>query len=557
MLGRATPRTTRQSPRAFPAGRHFALLVIFVGLAVLPARCGRGARVQQNSRFQPGGQQEIPSNAAAADPRHGHGKSRLDKNIDKILDARDARRGSWGIEVMELKRGKLLYDRDASHLFIPASNMKMFTTAAALEKLGPEYTERTTVESDAAPDAQGRVWNLYLVGRGDPNLGPRTFPYTYHGRAQPADRFLQGLADQVKAHGVREVVDQIVADDSYFIDEPFAPNWAVDDLQWGYGAPVTALAFNDNSLTLEVKPGAKVGAPASVRLSPISDYYLVNNHVVTSSAGTEKNYHLERRPGSMELDVWGQVPIDGGDDEDTISIAHPPRLLAEEFRAALRARGIAVAGAIEVRRLTPIAAAAGTVPLPPESPRVVLAEHSSPPLSEAIKVINKESENLHAEMLLRTLGRAVNQRGSLAGGLAALNAFLAQQVGILPGETYISDGSGLSREDLVTPQAAVKLLAFMAHAPYFPAYFKSLPVSGIDGTLAHRLSDEEVKGRIHAKTGAVEHVNTLSGYMDLPLGKRLVFSIMTNNQSLPDKEGQQTLDAVTEEIYRWFAKREK
>jgi D-alanyl-D-alanine carboxypeptidase/D-alanyl-D-alanine-endopeptidase (penicillin-binding protein 4) len=188
---------------------------------------------------------------------------------------------------------------------------------------------------------------------------------------------------------------------------------------------------------------------------------------------------------------------------------------------------------------------------------VVLAEHSSPALSEAIKVVNKESENLHAEMLLRTLGRELNNHGSLAGGLAALNAFAAQQVGILPGETYFSDGSGLSREDLVAPTAAVKLLLYMAHSPHFQAYFESLPVSGIDGTLAHRLLEDEVKGKIHAKTGSLEHVNTLSGYMDLPTGKRLVFSIMANNHPLPNKAGQDTLDAITVEIYKWFAGREK
>ena len=184
----------------------------------------------------------------------------------------------------------------------------------------------------------------------------------------------------------------------------------------------------------------------------------------------------------------------------------------------------------------------------------MLAEHTSPPLSEAIKVVNKESENLHAEMLLRTLGRVQNNHGSLAGGLEALNAFAAQQVGIVPGETYFSDGSGLSREDLVAPHAAVKLLVYMAHSPHFPAYFDSLPVSGIDGTLAHRLLTEDMKGKIHAKTGSVEHVNTLSGYMDLPSGKRLVFSIMANNHPLPNKAGQETLDAITVEIYKWFSK---
>jgi D-alanyl-D-alanine carboxypeptidase/D-alanyl-D-alanine-endopeptidase (penicillin-binding protein 4) len=275
-----------------------------------------------------------------------HGNPDLDQRIDRILAKSDAQRGSWGIQVVELENGKLLYARDADHLFIPASNMKMFTTAAALEKLGPDYVFHTTAESDAAPDAQGRVWNLYLVGRGDPNLGVRTFPYTYHGPQQPAAKFLGELADQVKARGVREVVRNLVADDSYFVWEPFAPNWAADDLDWGYGAPVSALAFNDNLLTLHVKPGEKAGDQAEVRLDPVADYYLLRNHIQTSAKGTKKKYLLERQPGSMDLDLWGQIPIGSGEDVDTVAIANPPLLMAEQFRAARRGEVAPLHGAL-------------------------------------------------------------------------------------------------------------------------------------------------------------------------------------------------------------------
>jgi D-alanyl-D-alanine carboxypeptidase/D-alanyl-D-alanine-endopeptidase (penicillin-binding protein 4) len=484
-------------------------------------------------------------------PKH----SALDRRIDQILGMNEARRGFWGIEVVELPSGKLLYQRDADHLYIPASNMKMFSTAAALEKLGADYVFRTTVESDAAPDAQGRVANLYLVGRGDPNLGSRTFPYKFKGPQQPADEFLQELADQVSARGVREVSGALVADDSYFLWEPFALNWAADDLQWGYGAPVTALAFNDNSLTLHVQPGGKAGDDARVRLEPLADYYRFESRVETSAAGTEKRIFLERLPGSMQLDVWGQIPADAGEDTDTVAILNPPQVVAELFRRALEARGIAVRGQIEVRHFTRLEAVSLPDPPPQSQPRVVLAEHTSPPLREAIKVINKESQNLHAEMLLRTLGHVVKNYGSLTVGLEALNAFAEQQVGILPGETCFSDGSGLSREDLVAPHAVVKLLLYMARSPRFPVFFDSLPVSGIDGTLAGRLAEDRVRGRIHAKTGSVEHVNTLSGYMDLPSGKRLAFSILAGNYPLKDKAGPATLDAVTLEIYNWFSHR--
>ena len=528
-----------------------ALLVAVLTQSAAPLPAGQAPRAAPSSAA-PDGAAPRP----APLPR-GRRIRALDRRIDSILAANDAQRGFWGIEVVQLAGGKPLYERDAQHLFIPASNLKMFTTAAALEKLGPGYVFRTTVESDTAPDAEGRVHDLFIVGRGDPNLGVRAFPYTYHGPLQPADKSLQELADQVKARGVREVTGALVADDTYFVWEPFAPNWAADDLEWGYGAPVSALAFNDNLLTLHVKPATKVGDPASLRLDPIADYYKLRNEVMTRAAGTEKSYSLERLPGSMELDVWGQIPLDAAEDTATVAIANPPQLTAELFRQALEARGIAVDGQVEVRHSSRLEAASSLESASVPPPRIVLAEHRSPPLSEAIKVVNKESENLHAEMLLRTLGHVLSNRGSLAGGLEALNAFTAQQVGILPGETYFSDGSGLSREDLVAPHAAIELLVYMARSPHFPAYLDSLPVSGVDGTLAHRLSEEEVKGRIHAKTGSVEHVNTLSGYIDLPSGKRLVFSIMANNHALANKAGQDTLDAIVVEIYKWFVKRER
>ena len=532
------------------------LLLFLAALAVQPAATSpakHASRGLKAGRARSGVARNPTS--SPANPRHFRPDTALDRRIDKILSASEAHRGAWGILVVDPDSGETLYERDADRLFIPASNMKMFTTAAALEKLGPDYKFHTTVESDSSPDAEGRVWDLYLVGRGDPNLGVRTFPYVYHGYQQPAERHLEDLAEQVKARGVRSVVHELVADDSYFVWEPFAPNWAADDLEWGYGAPVSALAFNDNLLTLRVKPGANAGDEAEAHITPQSDYYLLRNHLQTIAKGSEKDYFLERQPGSMELDLWGSVPVDSGEDVDTVAVANPARFVADRFRAVLRTRGIEVKAPIEVRHVTRLEAAALTNSAPPAPVRVVLAEHTSPPLSEAIKVVNKESQNLHAEMLLRTVGRVQNNRGSLAGGLAALNAFAAQQVGILPGETYFSDGSGLSREDLVAPRAAVKLLLYMARSPHFQAYLDSLPVSGVDGTLAHRFLGDELRGKIHAKTGSVEHVNTLSGYMDLPSGKRLVFSIMTNNHPLPNAAGQATLDAIAVEIYREYAKR--
>ncbi len=477
----------------------------------------------------------------------------LDQSIEAVLRRAEARRGFWGIEVVRLTDGKNLYTRNADHLFLPASNMKLFTTAAALEKLGPDFVFRTTVESETRPDAQGRVGDLYLVGRGDPNLSGRVLPYQMPEKwEEAADRFFEKLADQVAARGVREVEGNLVADDSYFLYEPYSHNWAQEDVQWGYGAPVTALAFNDNALFIRVKPGAAVGERGQVELAPVPDYYRLNNLVETAPPRSKKQLFVERQEGSMELDVWGEMPLGSAEDEDTVAIANPPQLIGELFRRALEARGVKVRGWVEVHHLARIEAAALQYPFPKPPRRVVLAQHVSLPLREDIKVINKVSQNLHAEMLLRTLGHELRKYGSLTVGLEVLEVF-ARRVGVEKGETHFADGSGLSREALVSPHAVVKLLKYMAGSPHLDVFYDSLPVAGVDGTLNKRFKDSPAEGRIHAKTGTIAHVNSLSGYMDLPSGQKLAFSIIGNSHPMKPNEGASALDRIAVAIYERFA----
>lgn len=483
--------------------------------------------------------------------------STLDRRVEAILRRSEARRGFWGIVVASLPDGRTLYARNADHLFHPASNMKLFTTAAALRKLGPEFVFRTTVESGAQPDAEGRVPDLILVGRGDPNLSKRVLPYQYNSeRSGAADAVLRELADQIAARGVREVTGDIVADDRYFLAEPFSHDWSVEDLEWGYGAPVTALAFNDNSLTLRVQPGTKEGEKATVELDPAPDYYRIDNRLVTTSASTSREIFVQRMPGSITLDVWGQIPLGHPEEEDTVAIADPPRLAGELFKRALEARGVSVRGQVRVLEIPRIEAANSVDPFTPVPGRVVLAEHRSLPLREDIKVINKVSQNLHAEMLLRTLAREVENYGSLTVGLDLLREF-AGEVGLEPGETNFADGSGLSGQDLVTPRATLKLLVHMAKSPHAAVYFDSLPVAGEDGTLANRFLKSSAAGKIHAKTGTLEQVNALSGYMVLSSGKRLAFSILANSQAMKSAESVKVLDAIAQTIYDAFGGRRR
>jgi D-alanyl-D-alanine carboxypeptidase/D-alanyl-D-alanine-endopeptidase (penicillin-binding protein 4) len=524
---RKTSTLRSNSPILRPC--RIAALLLFVALA---ARGVWGAQAKQTSR-----------------------RPSLADQIESVLRRSEARRGHWGIEVARLGDGKVLYRRDADHLYLPASNLKLFTTAAALEKLGPDFVFRTTVETERAPDATGRVQDLFLVGRGDPTLGNRVVPSLLPvGSEESAKAIFQELAEQVAAHGVREIAGNLVADDSYFLFEPYSHGWDQEDLQWGYGAPVTALAFNDNALLLRVRPAAEVGGLAQVRLEPIADYYQLNNRVETVAAGSRQQIYAERLPGSMQLDVWGEIPLDAGEDLDSVAIADPPQLMGELLRRALEARGIAVRGRVEVRHSTRLEAAVAADPFPPPPPRVVLAEHVSAPLAEEIRTINKVSHNLHAEMLLRTLAHEVKNYGSLTVGLEVLQEFAAQ-AGIPPGEVKFADASGLSRQDLAAPHAIVKLLEYMAASPRFKIFLDSLPVAGEDGTLENRFRGPPLRGRIHAKTGTMEHTNALSGYMDLPSGERLAFSILGNNHPVKSAQGAAVLDRIALVIYRHFAGR--
>ncbi|MFB3923898.1 MAG: D-alanyl-D-alanine carboxypeptidase/D-alanyl-D-alanine-endopeptidase [Terriglobia bacterium] len=485
------------------------------------------------------------------------GPHALVRKIEAILRSSDARRGQWGIAVVQLSNNRVLYTREADRLFLPASNMKLFTTAAAVEELGPDFVFRTTVESSTPPDAEGRVADLILVGRGDPTLGNRVMPGEPTPPNQPpADAVFQKLADQVAARGVREVAGNLIADDSYFLYEPFSHGWEEEDLQWGYGAPVTALAVNDNALLLRARPASSAGASAQVTLEPFADLYQLNNRLLTAVAGRRKQIYIERAPGSNRLDVWGEIPLGADEEQTAISIANPPLLAGELLRRALEARGIRVRGRVEVYHLSRIEAATADSPPAPSPARITLAENISSPLREELKLINKFSQNLHVEMLLRTLGQEVKHYGSLTVGLEVLNEFAAR-VGIEPGEVNFADGSGLSRHDLVTPRAVVKLLKFMSASSRSSAFLDSLPVAGVDGTLDERFNGTPLKGRVRAKTGTMEHTNALSGYMDLPTGERLAFSIIGNGHLLSSFDGAAVIDEITLAIYRHFARRGK
>ena len=491
------------------------------------------------------------------------------KDIAAVLSQPPLNRAHWGIDVIDLETGKALYSQNSDQLFLPASNNKLFTTAAALAIAGPDYRFRTTVETDGKIDDKGRLLgDLVIVGRGDPNISGRTLPYALKTqRTPPHTQVLEELADHVARSGLKIVDGDLIGDDTYYAFERYAEGWAWDDLQWIDGAPVSALTFNDNVVFVNVLPGEHPGDKAVITVEPETSYYELDNRVVTSAVGVAKRVGIHRDPGSKKIVLWGSLPLGDAGMKEPMSIEDPAEFVAQLFRTLLERRGITIRGKARARHgegaqffdppvLPPLNApkpgannapmsppAQQVLDLSPASPNPVLAEHVSTPLLDDIRVINKTSQNLHAELALRLAGKLRGNNGSFEGGVAAVKQFLLQ-AGLKDDEFTFLDGSGLSRRDLVTPAATVQLLIYAARQPWGVAFEESLPVSGVDGSLTDRFQNTPAAGLIHAKTGSLSHVNALSGYGQTQQGKRFVFSIFCNNHNLPGGKALAAIDAV-------------
>ncbi len=412
--------------------------------------------------------------------------------------------------------------------------VRLLPTALALGKLGVDNRFRRTIEAFAVPSADRKIaGSIYLVGRGDPNLSNRKFPYVLKEEFDgPPERAIAELADAIVAKGVKEISGDVVGDDSYFPRERYPNGWEIDDMVWEYGAAISAIVVDDNTVQLTLTAGEKRGDSVEAIVAPAAPEFAVDNQVLTSAAGVKADLTLKREPGSNVVTVSGTLPARSTPRKLTLAIQEPALHAAAMLKRLLEDRGVKIGGAAKFSSS------------PPAETRTVIAEHLSIPLAESVKLVNKISQNLHTEMLLRAAAR---QGGPWAtpDDLTNFPASFYSEVGIPAGDVVQTDGSGLSRHDLVTPRALVALLQFAQKQPWFAAYFDSLPVAGIDGTLEDRMKNSIAAGRIHAKTGSVEHVRTRSGYADLPSGRRLVFSFMSNNMGSKGHEVTDALDALS------------
>jgi D-alanyl-D-alanine carboxypeptidase/D-alanyl-D-alanine-endopeptidase (penicillin-binding protein 4) len=501
----------------------------------------------------------------------------LARQIARLVEQPAVTRAHWGIAVAAMD-GAPIYSLNEGQLFQPASNAKLFTTAAALHLLGGKNHFATSLSGAAVSSEDGVLkGDLVLTGGGDANFAGNRVPYIEPDErsrqtvaAAVPLRDLEEMADAAAAAGVKRITGDVVGFDNYFPWQPYAADWAQDDLLWGYGAPVSGLSVNDNQLRLSVTPGKTAGEPASVVLDPAVPYYEVQASVKTVARKSESAVQVEREPGSKVLRVSGAIAVGAGADVEEVAIEDPVEFAAVALKGMLEARGVRVDGRArgEHHRSTEIRGFRAQVMEPvPHMPRPammgvmgsafsggvcgdhcsLLINHQSPTVLDDIVATNKESLNLHAELLLRQLGRAYGSEGSAAQGARVVRAFL-EGAGIDKDDFVFYDGSGLSGHDLVTPRATVRLLQYASTQPWFEGWKASLPVGGVDGSLEGRFTKAPLKGKVFAKTGTLGEARALSGYVEGASGRTVIFSIMVGNHAPQSNADRGVMDKIVEAI---------
>jgi serine-type D-Ala-D-Ala carboxypeptidase/endopeptidase (penicillin-binding protein 4) len=461
----------------------------------------RKAPVRRTSRRTTRGRVAAP--AASSAWTSPHGAAALQSDLAGMI-ARNVRSGQFGAMVVSLTRGDTLFAQNAGEMMQPASTMKLFSTAVALDRFGPEHRFSTDVLRDGALGADGTVnGNIFLRADGDPSMSARFY--------KDPNLPMATLARSVAAAGVKHIKGDLVYDASAFDDQRIPDGWKTTYLGAAYAARVSALSLNENLVWVAVQPNGKT---ASVTLEPATTAIPVRSTVRLVGGGGGRI--IARRAADGGIDVSGSIGSSSGPLRYSLVVDDPALFTAGALRAALQNVGITVDGTIKP----------GKTPGNAEK----VASFDSPPLSQIVSEMNRESINIVAELLFRDAARASAPNGTVtaAAGLANLREFLQKKVGVDPQSIRVSDGSGLSTLDYLTPRVMIELLSYAHRGPWSSAFHGSLPVAGESELLRRRMRATPAQGNLHAKTGTTNTVIALGGYVTSKSGEIIAFSFIYN-----------------------------
>ncbi|MFQ5964945.1 MAG: D-alanyl-D-alanine carboxypeptidase/D-alanyl-D-alanine-endopeptidase [Candidatus Scalinduaceae bacterium] len=451
----------------------------------------------------------------------------LTKKINTILYKHKPKDAFVGISIFSISKKKSLYRLNSDKPFIVASNMKLFTTATALIYLRPDFEYKTKIFYRGNISSDGKLnGDIIIKGSGDPNISGR-----FHEDNATAVPNL--WANAVKQQGIKIITGDIIADDTIFDREFICDSWPKNQLSKWYCAPVSGLSFNDNCINIIVQTNKKPGASVNIQTEPKTSYVEIINNCKTTTLKSKHSYSLHRKPSTSIIYIKGYVWIKAQLQKQWITIHNPPLYTAAVFKEILENKNIQINGKARVINSTDLNSKHKTHKL----------TETTSNLRQSIMVTNKRSQGFYAEQILKTLGAHIKKEGSFSAGLNVIKDFLAK-LGFSEEQYQFEDGSGLSKKNKLSPQMITKLLYIMNKHKYAPVFLKSLPISGIDGTLKNRLKEEPYRFRIRAKTGYVHGVSALSGYIKTLDKEIIAFSIIINNIKGGTRHAKRLQDAI-------------
>jgi D-alanyl-D-alanine carboxypeptidase/D-alanyl-D-alanine-endopeptidase (penicillin-binding protein 4) len=438
--------------------------------------------------------------------------------IDTLINGAPTDMGWWGVKILYPNSGEIIYERNAEKMFMPASNMKLYTTAAALCLLGPQY--RYATDFVATGEIQDGVLkgDLIIRGSGDPTWSWRFYDNNY-------DSVMVRFTDSLLSKGIRAIEGNVIGDDNIFDDELLGNGWMWDDEPYYFSAQISGLSYNENYIDFKLIPDSlNPGAPVIIESFPRTTYLNLRNDLLTVSSDTATTWDYGREWRSNQGWFEGDYPLYNGDRKRAITIHNPTLFTTHVLKERLEESGIKVSG-------NPLDSDDLTDSIDYKATNHLFTYYSHP-LSEIVHKVNKPSQNFIAEALQRTLGARYGREGSSSEGITTQMA-LFDSLGMTTENLQLRDGSGLSRYNLVSPNTTASLLQMMWDHPYRTYFMASLPLSGASGTIDKRMSGMTGEFNVRAKTGSVSYVRSLSGYTWTQSGEPIIFAIMVNHYTIP------------------------